>query len=253
MTYAEMKDAIARALPQALPGLRAQLYDLNGTGLISDQDAGELDDAIEARRTAGRATPAPSPMPAGLSLGAAIAPTAERVHRFARQRRQTSPDRAKSRARVRLISRARCLPDHLSARYTNGQAAVLGVVGDETPARGVCALSIAEIAARAGVCHRLAQTTLRLAEGDGLVTITERPRKGQKHQTNLVRVLSREWAAWLAKRRPTGCRQFGATEIEDSSFSLESKGAARGSVATGFRRGDSGSGAAGRAAARPRF
>jgi len=56
-------------------------------------------------------------------------------HRFARQRRQTSPDRAKSRARVRLISRARCLPDHLSARYTNGQAAVLGVVGDEMAAR----------------------------------------------------------------------------------------------------------------------
>ena len=30
--------------------------------------------------------------------------------------------------------------------------------------------SVAEIAARAGVCHRHAQMTLRLAEGDGLVT-----------------------------------------------------------------------------------
>ena len=250
MTYAEMKEAIARAHPRACADLRAQLYAVHAAGGLTDDDAAELDAAIEARRKG--LAPA-APLPAGLSLAAAIAPTAERVRRFARQARQTSPDKAKSRERRRLISRANALPPHLSARYTNGEAAVLGVVGDELAARGVCALSIAEIAARAGVCHRLAQTTLRLAEDDGLLTITERPRKGQKHQTNLVRVLSREWAAWLAKRRPTGCREYGATEIEGFSSSPESKTAARGSGAKGFRRGDSRSGLAGRPAAGSRF
>jgi len=249
MTYAEMKDAIARALPAALPSLRAQLYELNGAGLISDQDAGQLDDAIEARRTASRAAPAPAP--AGLSLGAAIAPTAARITKFA-PRRQRSPDRTRSRERRRGLGGSSPLPEPLARRYTEGQRAVLFIVGEEIAGRGVCGLSVAEIAARAGVCHRHAQMTLRLAEGDGLVTISERPRKGQKHQTNLVRVLSKEWAAWLARRRPTGCKPTPSTRIQDFSSSLEFRTAARGSGAKGFRRG-SGSGPASRPAVSLRF
>ncbi|GJD65124.1 hypothetical protein [Methylobacterium frigidaeris] len=249
MTYAEMKEAIARALPAMLPALRDQLYALNGAGVISDRDAGELDDAIEARRKG----PAPAaPAPAGLSLAAAIAPTAARITKFA-PRRQRSPDRAKSRERRRGLGGSSPLPEPLARRYTEGQRAVLFIVGEEIAARGVCGLSVAEIAARAGVCHRHAQMALRLAESDGLVTITERPRKGQKHQTNLVRVLSREWAAWLQRRRPTGCKPIPSTGIQDSLSSLESRTAARGSVATGFRRGNSGSGPAGRPAAGHRF
>ena len=249
MTYTEMREAIARALPAALPALREQLYALNGSGLISDRDAGELDDAIEARRKGLVPT---SPTPAGLSLAAAIAPTATRITKFA-PRRQRSPDRAKSRERRRGLGGSSPLPEPLARRYTEGQRAVLFIVGEEIAARGVCGLSIAEIAARAGVCHRHAQMTLRLAEGDGLLSIAERPRKGQKHQTNLVRVLSREWAAWLQRRRPTGCKPTLSTGIQGFSSSIKSTTTARGSRATGFRRGDSGSGPAGRPAASPRF
>lgn len=237
MTYAEMKEAIARALPAMLAPLREQLYALNAAGRIDDRGAGELDDAIEARRKG----PAPAaPSPAGLSLAAAIAPTAARITKFA-PRRQRSPDRAKSRERRRGLGGSSPLPEPLARRYTEGQRAVLFIVGEEIAARGVCGLSIAEIAARAGVCHRHAQMTLRLAESDGLVTITERPLKGRKHETNLVRVLSREWAAWLQRRRPTGCKPTPSTGIKDSSSSLESRTAARGSRENGFRRGDSGS------------
>jgi hypothetical protein len=233
MTYAEMKQAIARALQAMLPSLRDQLYALNAAGRIDDREAGELDDAIEARRKG----PAPAaPSPAGLSLAAAIAPTAARITRFA-PRRQRSPDCAKSRERRRGLGGSSPLPEPLARRYTEGQRAVLFIVGEEIAARGVCGLSVAEIAARAGVCHRHAQMTLRLAEGDGLVTITERPRKGQKHQTNLVRVLSKEWAAWLQRRRPTGCKPILSTGIQRFSSSLESKTAAHGSVEGGFRKG----------------
>jgi hypothetical protein len=249
MTYAEMREAIALALPAALPALREQLYALNGSGLISDRDAGELDDAIEARRK-GPALAAPAP--AGLSLAAAIAPTAARITKFA-PRRQRSPDRARSRERRRGLGGSSPLPEPLARRYTEGQRAVLFIVGEEIAARGVCGLSVAEIAARAGVCHRHAQMALRLAESDGLVTITERPRKGQKHQTNLVRVLSKEWAAWLQRRRPTGCKPTLSTEIQGFSSSLESSVPPRGKVANGFRRVYSGSGSAGRPAAGPRF
>ncbi|KMO19940.1 hypothetical protein QR78_11650 [Methylobacterium indicum] len=44
-----MKEAIARALPAMLAPLREQLYALNGSGLIDDSEAGELDDAIDER------------------------------------------------------------------------------------------------------------------------------------------------------------------------------------------------------------
>jgi hypothetical protein len=251
MTYAEMKEAIARALPAMLPALRDQLYALNGAGLIDDREAGELDDAIEARRTAGRASPVALALP-GVALAAAIAPTAARITRFA-PRRQRSPDRAKSRERRRGLGGSSPLPEPLARRYTEGQRAVLFIVGEEITARGVCGLSIAEIAARAGVCHRHAQMALRLAESDGLVSITERPRKGQKHQTNLVRVLSKEWAAWLQRRRPIGCKPTPSTGTQGVSSSLKSSGAARGSAAKGFRRGDSGSGSPKRLAAGLRF
>jgi hypothetical protein len=240
MTYAEMKEAIARAHPRACADLRAQLYAVHAAGGLTDDDAAELDAAIEARRKG----PAPtSPAPAGLSLAAAIAPTAARITKFP-PRRQRSPDRARSRERRRGLGGSSPLPEPLARRYTEGQRAVLFIVGEEIAVRGVCGLSVAEIAARAGVCHRHAQMALRLAESDGLVTITERPRKGQKHQTNLVRVLSKEWAAWLARRRPTGCKLTPSTGIQGFSSSLESKAAARGSGAAGFRRGDSGSGPA---------
>jgi len=251
MNYAEMKAAIARALPAMLQALREQLYALNGAGLIDDREAGELDDAIEARRTSGRASPAAPALP-GLALAAVIAPTAARITRFA-PRRQHSPDRAKSRERRRGLGSSSPLPEPLARRYTEGQRAVLFIVGEEIAARGVCGLSVAEIAARAGVCHRHAQMTLRLAESDGLVTITERRRKGQKHQTNLVRVLSREWAAWLARRRPTGCKPTPSTEIQGFSSSLESRTVARGSGTNGFRRADSSSGPARRSAVGLRF
>ncbi|BAQ50386.1 hypothetical protein [Methylobacterium aquaticum] len=250
MTYAEMKEAIARAHPSTLEDLRAKLAAACAAGSIGWEIGNDLDDAIEARMKARRPE---APAPAGFSLGAAIATTARAVHRFERQRRQASPDKARSRERRRGLGGSSAMSEPMSRRYTEGQRAVLFIVGQEIAQRGVCALSIGEIAARAGVCHRHAQTTLRLAEGDGLITITERPRKGQKHQTNLVRVLSKEWAVWLARWRPTGCRPLPATGIQDSLSSSESKKASRGNVERGFRRGDSGSGPAGRGAGRLRI
>jgi hypothetical protein len=78
--------------------------------------------------------------------------------------------------------------------------AVLRIVADEVRERGVCDRSLAEIAARAGVCRTLAHSTLRLAARFGLVSIEERRRPGrQRNLTNVIRVISREWRAWLAK------------------------------------------------------
>ena len=50
------------------------------------------------------------------------------------------------------------MPPALACKFTTGELAVLRIVGDEVRASGLCGLCIDAIAARAGVCRRLAQS-----------------------------------------------------------------------------------------------
>jgi len=54
-----------------------------------------------------------------------------------------------------------------------------------------------KIAALAGVSRSTTQNALREARRLGLVTVTERRRRGAKSLTNVIEVVSTEWAAWL--------------------------------------------------------
>ena len=55
--------------------------------------------------------------------------------------------------------------------------------------------SLAELAARAGCCRSLAKRALRVAARLGMISVELGPRKGRKHDTNVVRVIDREWLA----------------------------------------------------------
>ncbi|WP_018264119.1 hypothetical protein [Methylobacterium sp. WSM2598] len=137
---------------------------------------------------------------------------------FPPKRRCRSPDRLASLERRRTIAASGPMPPGLACRYTTGQLAVLGIVGDEIAVSGACVLTIGEIAARAGVSHRLAQDAIRLAELDGLVRIEERPRRGDRNLPNRLTVLSREWSAWLRRRgRGGGCRNARPSDRGSSS------------------------------------
>ncbi|MBD8902430.1 hypothetical protein MBTS_09320 [Methylobacterium bullatum] len=136
---------------------------------------------------------------------------------FPSRRSVTSPDKAMSRDRRRLLACSGPMPPALASRFTTGQLAVLRIVADEVAAKGVCGLCIDAIAARAGVCRRLAQGAIRLAEGDGLLTIEERRHEGRKNSPNLVRIISREWQAWMrragrAKAGGSGCKAIHPTD-----------------------------------------
>ena len=76
---------------------------------------------------------------------------------------------------------------------------MLRIVGDEVRGRGRCDCAIAEIAARAGCGRTTVQNALREAAALGLVTVAERRRDGRKNDPNVVRIVSREWLAWLAR------------------------------------------------------
>jgi hypothetical protein len=91
------------------------------------------------------------------------------------------------------------MPPGLACKFTTGELAVLRIVGDEVRQHGRCDRTLGEIAARAGVCDRLARNAIRQAARLGLLTIEERRRQGQKNLSNVVRIVSREWAAWLAR------------------------------------------------------
>jgi hypothetical protein len=192
MFHAAMQAAIegARTLAQ-MDELSRQLWQGHGAGALGDHEAQILAERLHERRSAIREGIRPVGIPAG------------RASLFPPRRSVRSPDRAASLERRRLLACSGPLPPQLAARFTEGQRAVLRIIGDEVAAKGVCGLCIDAIAARAGVCRRLAQGAIRLAEGDGLLTIQERRHEGRKNSPNLVRIISREWQAWVRR----GARQ----------------------------------------------
>lgn len=169
-----------------------QLWQGHASGALTDEEAQALAERLHGRRSAIREAVRP--------VGTVVA----RISVFPPRRASRSPDRLASRDRRRLLASSGPMPPALAARFTEGQRAVLKIVADEIAERKECALCIDAIAARAGVCRRLAQGAIRLAEGDGLLTVEERRRQGRKNDPNVVRIISREWQAWIAKgNRPT--------------------------------------------------
>lgn len=100
------------------------------------------------------------------------------------------------------------MPDTIRHHYTEGQRAALSVIAGEVKHHGVCDLPIDRIAAVAGVSRTTVQNAIREARELGHLAVDMRPRQGQKNLTNLVRVISAEWMAWL-KRGPSLARSIG--------------------------------------------
>src|SRR4051812_10599160 len=194
----------ARTLAQ-MDELSRQIWQAHTSGAVDDAGAQSLAERLHGRRGSIRAGIVPVGVPAG------------RVSLFPPRRRPVSPDRVASRDRRRLLACSGPMPPALAARFTTGELAVLRIVADEVVAKGVCGLCIDAIAARAGVCQRLAQSAIRLAEGDGLLTIQERRHQGCRSDPNLIRILSREWQAWMRRGRGQagkggGCKTLHPTD-----------------------------------------
>ncbi len=237
MTYAEMNEAIARVHPAALHDLSCRLWALMGDGTLTDDQVGELSEAIAERQRAGRTSPAAAPLPAPAVPLAAVM---ERGSIFPPRARPRISDRPAAKLQRRRVAYSGPIPPGLAERFTLGEIAALGVVADEIAAKGRCDRSVAEIAQRAGVCIRLVQRAIKEARLQGLLSVDERKQRGAKHLTNVIRVLSREWAAWLARRsKSRGVGESKATPADTIRFSSSGKERAllRGSGESGFRRG----------------
>jgi hypothetical protein len=113
-----------------------------------------------------------------------------------------SPDRQRDYERRHRLAWSGPLPGFLAARLTVADMAVARIVADEHLARKHCDLSIYEISRRAGMCRKTAKRALCRLRTEKLISIEERPIKGRKSLTNVVRVISAAWLCWLEKRNP---------------------------------------------------
>ena len=175
-------DEIRRAAEVAprckLPDVAALLWRAFGAGQVSEAEAEALSGLIEARKM----------------VPAAPEPTRRRVG--SRPRTDASMERRRWAASGRL-------PPAIAARFTLAEAAVLAVVSSEVARRGDCRLCIDHIAAIAGVARSTVKNALRQARTLGLLTIEERAQTAWRNLSNVVRVISKEWIAWMRlARRP---------------------------------------------------
>lgn len=197
--------AAARTLTR-LDNLSREIAAQWGAAALDDVAAQALAEAVEARRREIR----------GIDTLAARAPhvaalAAGRPSQFPPKRPKTrSPDRARSMARRRQLAASGPMPPALAANFTTGELAALRIVSDAVRACGRCDMTVGEIAARSGVGETTARNAIRLAARLGLLTVEERRRAGRPNLSNIVRVVSREWLAWIGfkKTKVTDKQEF---------------------------------------------
>ena len=195
----------ARTLTR-LDHLSKAVWQALAAGAVGDDDAQSLAERLHARRSVIRGDLKPVGLPAG------------RPSLFPPRRLQRAPKRPVAIARRRHLAASGPMPPSLACKFTVGELAVLRIVGDEVRQHGQCDRCVDELAARAGVCRSLVKNAIRTAARLGLVTVEERRREGRRNLPNVVRVVSREWLAWLARGpKPIGVKKITPTAKTDKT------------------------------------
>lgn len=171
------------------------VWQSNGVGRLSDDEAQTLSDLAQARR--------------GIRVTPPTSAVARMLSRFKPRRRQCPPDRHAARERRRDLGGAGNMPGTIRRAFTEGQRAVLTIIAGEVKHHGRCDLPIDKIAALAGCGRTTVQNAVHEARRLGLINVAERPQRGQKSLTNIVTIISAEWRAWL-KRGPAAHRPIGS-------------------------------------------
>jgi hypothetical protein len=178
---------------------------------LLDADAEAVSAALQARRTAFATRTAYFP------AGAAV-----RLPRPAR-RHPRSPDRQASIERRRRQAMSGTVPAKIAAGFTQGENAVLTVIGRQCQRAGVCVLPVDAIAALAGVGRSTVQNAVRQARLVGLILVRERRIPGRKSLTNVIRVISKDWIGWLKLSQRAARPEIGSKKISPTNNQVFSK------------------------------
>src|SRR5215217_342318 len=172
MFVEQLRRAVEASPRCELPKVSALLWKAYAAGQVSEAEASALSEAIEARK----ALPA-TQKPLRLRFG-------------------SRPKSPASLERRRRWASAGALPPALASRFTLAEQAVLAVVAAENRKRSDCRLTNKEIADVAGVSITTVKNALRVARVN-LVSIEERRLTAFRNASNVVRIVSPEWRAWL--------------------------------------------------------
>src|SRR5215207_972243 len=177
--FVEQLRRAVEASPRAeLPKVSALLWKAYAAGTVSEAEASELSELIEARKAAKSET-----LP------------------ISRRRVGSCPKAPESLARRRRWAASGLLPPALASRFTAAETAVLAVVAAEHVKQGRCTLTIDHIAALAGVARTTVKNALREAQRQGLARIEERRVSAWRNAPNVVTITAPEWTSWLRMRR----------------------------------------------------
>ena len=195
----EIRRAIEVATRLTLPQVTALLWRAYGDGKITESEAEALSGLIEARTEASAARRFSPATPAAFNSG--DSQPAQDTAASARRAVGSRPRTDASMERRRRWAASGRLPPGLAARFTLAEQAVLALVAAETVRRKDCRLSVPNLAAVVGVAETTVRNAIREAVKLGLVTVEERRVTGFRNDTNIVRIVSAEWTAWLRLAR----------------------------------------------------
>lgn len=197
--FEEMRRAIEAAAPARLGEVTSAIWKAYGAGGLTDEQAGQLDELLRARQGVARAAPSPAER---LDPGPGLPALPGLARAKSKGKAGSRPASRESLARRRRWAAAGYMPPAIAAAFTPAEQAAIAVVAAEIGKRGSCSWAIGHVAAVAGVCATVVKRALRLARTLGLITVEERRIARRRNDTNVVRLASREWAAWLRLRLP---------------------------------------------------
>ena len=209
MTAIDMLAAISGTKSLAvLDGIARTLWADWADKKLTDDQAGALAETLERRKHEVR----------GVDTVAARAPQVSAAAKAqgrpsyfpAKRKGPVCQNRRVSIERRRTLAASGPMPPALACLFTTGELAALRIIADEARDRKQCRLTLGEIAARAGVGITTARNALRYAAREGLVTIEERRRDKRPNLSNVVRIVSREWTAWIERGRKMKTRAFSS-------------------------------------------
>src|SRR3954470_3765683 len=210
MFVEQLRRAVEASPRVELAKVSGLLWRAYAAGHVTEAEASELSDLIEAKR----ALPAPQ--------------------RPVQRRLGSRPRSPASMARRRRWATSGCLPPALAARFTLAEVAVLAVVAAEHRRRGDCRLTNEEIGDVAGVCLTSVKNSLRAARALGLLSVEERRLTAFRNDSNVVRITAPEWRAWLrlrgagksVPRSPTSYKNQAPAQ-RNRAWAAEGQGAGR--------------------------
>ena len=209
--FVEQLRRAVEASPRAeLPTVSGLLWKAYAAGQVSEAEASALSEAIELKR--------------------ALPATQKPVQRHFGSR----PRNPASLERRRRWAASGALPPPLASRFTLAEQAVLAVIAAEHRKRGDCRLTNKEVADVAGVSITTVKNAIRAARELNLLSIKERRLTAFRNASNIVRIVSPVWRAWLrlggggksVPRSPTGLK-IPASAQRNRAWAAEGRLAAR--------------------------